>query len=211
MKRLSETLINGWRTSTACSRPARSRSVRSTGRSGFSLIEVILATAFLMGSAVVLARLAGMGREQSQKAQLHSEAQALCEQTLNELLLGLRPIDPVESAPLVPILLPADDTPAEEFRNEITSPLIEMPRTDTQSALSLENPKWRHSVRLAPLVNQPGMWCLTVAVAQADDTTARPIQFSLTRWISGPPPAGAFENMLIDENDRFSSQFGDGP
>ena len=32
---------------------------------GFSLLEVIIATAMLMGAAVVLSRLAGMGREQS--------------------------------------------------------------------------------------------------------------------------------------------------
>ena len=61
-------------------------------RRGFSLIEVMIATAILMGSAVVLARLAGMGREQSQKARLYSDAQELCEQTMNELLLGLRPM-----------------------------------------------------------------------------------------------------------------------
>ncbi|MFN9238057.1 MAG: hypothetical protein ACK6D4_25815, partial [Planctomyces sp.] len=36
---------------------------------GFSLLEVIIATAMLMGAAVVLSRLAGMGREQSQAAE----------------------------------------------------------------------------------------------------------------------------------------------
>ena len=33
---------------------------------GFSLIEVILATAILLGSVVVLGELAGMGRRQAQ-------------------------------------------------------------------------------------------------------------------------------------------------
>ncbi len=77
---------------------------------GFSLIEVIIATAILMGSAVVLARLAGMGRDQSQKARLHSEAQQLCEQTLNELLLGMRPMELVEAMPLIPLPAPIEET-----------------------------------------------------------------------------------------------------
>ena len=78
-------------------------------RSGFSLIEVMIATAILMGSAVVLARLAGMGRDQSQKASLHSEAQQLCEQTLNELLLGMRPMELIESMPLIPLPTPIEE------------------------------------------------------------------------------------------------------
>ena len=81
---------------------------RQGARSGFSLIEVIIATAILMGSAVVLSRLAGMGRDQSQKARLHSDAQQVCEQTMNELLLGCV-LELVESMPLIPLPQPVEE------------------------------------------------------------------------------------------------------
>ncbi len=52
----------------------------------------------------------GSPREQSQKASQRSEAQQLCEQTLNELLLGMRPMELVESMPLIPLPTPIEET-----------------------------------------------------------------------------------------------------
>ena len=65
-------------------------------RRGISLMEVILATALLMGSVVVLSRLIGMGRTQANKAEFESEAQRLCENTMHEIMLGLRPVESIE-------------------------------------------------------------------------------------------------------------------
>lgn len=168
-------------------------------RSGFSLIEVMIATAILMGSAIVLSRLAGMGREQSQRARLHSEAQQLCERTMNEVLLKLRPPEPVESAPLIPL-----PEPIQEL-NEDSSELNMF--ADTESSRETEvvsdesNPEWRYSVRMDLLPDLPGMWRLTVAVVQGDETLERPIRFSLTRWISGPPPEGAFDELSRESGE----------
>ncbi|MCA9064697.1 MAG: hypothetical protein KDA96_16610, partial [Planctomycetaceae bacterium] len=72
-------------------------------RSAFSLIEVILATAILMGSVIVLSRLAGMGRTMAQRAAAMSEAQRVCERTLNEIALGERPLQLVDRSPLLPV------------------------------------------------------------------------------------------------------------
>jgi hypothetical protein len=46
------------------------------------------------------------------------------------------------------------------------------------------------------------MWALTVEILQGDQTLPRPIRFSLTRWISGPPPEGAFDELMqgVDES-----------
>lgn len=168
-------------------------------RSGFSLIEVMIATAILMGSAIVLSRLAGMGREQSQRARLHSEAQRLCERTMNEVLLKLRPPETVESAPLIPL-----PEPIQEL-NEDSSELNMF--ADTESSRETEvvsdesNPEWRYSVRMDLLPDLPGMWRLTVAVVQGDETLERPIRFSLTRWISGPPPEGAFDELSRESGE----------
>ena len=160
-------------------------------RLGFSLIEVIIATAILMGSAIVLSRLAGMGREQSQKARLYSNAQQLCEQTMNEMLLGLRPMELVESMPLIPLPVPVAETPDELTESDpfaANEPPVETIVDET-------NPEWRHSVRMELLADRPGMWSLTVVVIQGDETLQRPIRYSLTRWIAGPAPEGAFEEL----------------
>lgn len=65
-------------------------------RRGFSLLEVLLATAILMGSAVVLFQLAALGRAHIESAEDLATAQRICESRLNEMLAGVTPIAPVE-------------------------------------------------------------------------------------------------------------------
>jgi prepilin-type N-terminal cleavage/methylation domain-containing protein len=65
-------------------------------RSGFSLLEVLLATSILVGCLAVLFELAAMGRHQAEEAQQWTEAQALCETRLNGILAGLQNPDPIE-------------------------------------------------------------------------------------------------------------------
>ena len=168
-------------------------------RSGFSLIEVLIATAILMGSAIVLSRLAGMGREQSQRARLHTEAQQLCERTLNEFLLKLRPPELVESAPLIPLPEPIQEL--NEDSSELNMFTETVPSQETEVITDETNPEWRYSLRMDLLPELPGMWRLTVAVVQGDETLERPIRFSLTRWISGPPPEGAFDALSRENGE----------
>ena len=116
----------------------------STGncsRYGFSLIEVVLATAVLMGSVIVLARLAGMGRSTANKAELLSLAQLKCEQTLHEIVLGIRAREPVQNLPLLPVeTARTGDSLADELNlNEGLS---------TGSASFVDKVPWLHSVLL---------------------------------------------------------------
>jgi Tfp pilus assembly protein PilV len=164
---------------------------------GFSLIEVIMATAILMGSAVVLGKLAGMGREQSSKARLHSEAQEICERTLHELLLRLRPMEATESTALLPLLPTASQFQGNETAE--ASPTADLLTSDNVDAAGLTSdvtPEWLHSIRMAPLASQPGMWSLTVEVVQGDLQLERPVRFSLTHWIPGPPALDAFDGLM---------------
>jgi type II secretory pathway pseudopilin PulG len=173
---------------------------------GFSLIEVIMATAILMGSAVVLGKLAGMGREQSSKARLHSEAQQNCEQTLHELLLGLRPLETTESTALLPLLPTTSDSQASKAADASPAADLLTSESDGQAGQTLEETaEWLHSIRMAPLTNQPGMWSLTIEVVQSDLQLKRPVRFSLTRWISGPPTPDAFDGLMqgFDEATSF--------
>lgn len=188
----------------------RSKKQRSL-RAGFSLIEVILATAILMGSVIVLARLAGMGRTQADKAALQSQSQQLCENTMNELLLGLRPLEMVQAEPL----LPAESEISDEFDNfasgeESFSDLGGMNEIGSLSAgrdelygqagadenLETES-EWLYSVRLEPVdfsgsfteteefesTSQGNLQKLTVVVVQSDEELQRPVRFTLTRWV----------------------------
>lgn len=150
-------------------------------RGGFSLIEVIVATAILMGSVIVLARLAGMGRTMVQKAQQHSAAQRICEQTLNEIMIGLRPLEQVDNAVLQPVGLPATDLSANAGSAE-NSDLISIQRESTA---------WTHSVFSRPLEDRPGLTLLSVSVQSADDRTDRPLTYRLQRWVRVPSELSA--------------------
>jgi len=152
--------------------------LRVRERHGFSLMEVIFATAILMGRAIVLSRLAGMGRTQASKAERHSDAQRLCEHTLNEVLLGLRPFEPIEDAPLRPVEL---ESPGN-LDEQTTTELLFGRRTEV-SAFIETTPRWNYSVRTASVPQAPELTALTVEVAQADIELPKPVRYQLTRWI----------------------------
>jgi hypothetical protein len=65
-------------------------------RAGFSLMEVLLATAILLGSILVLMELAGVGRHYIQSVEDRTTAQLLCQTKLNELLAGAEPLEEVD-------------------------------------------------------------------------------------------------------------------
>jgi len=189
-------------------------------RSGFSLIEVILATAILMGSVIVLARLAGMGREQAHKAALHTTAQQLCENTMNELLLGLRPLELIDAQPLLPAESeqPSDleDLAAADERFGGEDQLSESRDTLYGAENQEQESEWLYSVRLEPVdlmsslpttqtqnvdesvTENDGLQKLTVSVKQSDEELLRPVRFSLTRWI---------RTSEMGASDEFDSSF----
>lgn len=183
---------------------------KAADRGGFSLLEVILATAMLMGAAVVLSRLAGMGREQSQAAQTLDQAQRICERTLNELLLGARPLVLGEDQPLLPL---------DQLAQPVLEPVVETaagrfavpPAAAGSAAASLQTTDevaWRFSVRMQSQAAFPGMWTLTVEVAEGNQQLARRRRFALTRWISGPPAAGAFEDPFWQQSPETQLPLG---
>ena len=57
-------------------------------RQGFSLLEILLATAILFGAAIVLFELAAIGREHVNSAEELAVAQHICETRINEILAG---------------------------------------------------------------------------------------------------------------------------
>lgn len=157
-------------------------------RSGFSLIEVILATAIMLGSVIVLSELAGIGRRQSNRAETATIAQQNCENLLNELLLGIRPLVPIDDEPLLPVEDPFavdfdfDSSDAASAGNPF-APQASL--TETTQSDDVES-EWLYSVRIVPHDQYAGLATLTVTVWQADEQLPRPGRFQLIRWIKDP-------------------------
>jgi hypothetical protein len=63
-------------------------------------LEVLLATAILIGSAVVLMELASIGMRHAASARDLSQAQRLCQSKLNEIIVGVAPAETVRATPL---------------------------------------------------------------------------------------------------------------
>jgi Prokaryotic N-terminal methylation motif len=162
-------------------------------RCGFSLIEVIIATAILMGSVIVLARLAGMGRTMGQRAALHTEAQRLCEQTLCEIVLGLRSMEQVQRT----VLQPADQRVMESggYSEDAAQDRI---------VIRDRIAKWTYSVWITPVEDVRGLTLVTVRVESSD--SGQPVQFRLRRWIRtdiSEPPTTDFEGILASRSESF--------
>ena len=143
-------------------------------------MEIIMATAILMASVVVLARLAGMGRSMAQKADLMSKAQRICETTLNEIVLGERPLHPVDRAALQPV-------GRVETIGQATS-------GEDITRLQSSEERWLHTVTVAPLSEIPELVRITVTVEPdtSSEVIGQPIdteteqrrhRFTLSRWV----------------------------
>lgn len=71
-----------------------------THRRGFSLVEIMLATALLMGCVVVLTELATIGRHHIQKGEKLAAAELICQSAMNEILTGAASVETVERRPV---------------------------------------------------------------------------------------------------------------
>ncbi len=69
-------------------------------RQGFSLLEVLLATAMLIGAAVVLMELASIGNRHAASARDLAKSQLLCQTKLDEILCGQAPAETVRPTPI---------------------------------------------------------------------------------------------------------------
>lgn len=74
--------------------------MKRASRGGFSLLEVVLATAVLLGCVIVLSHIAFVGRSHMESADQLSIAQLVCQTRLNEMLSGAAPIQPVGGEPI---------------------------------------------------------------------------------------------------------------
>ena len=78
-------------------------------RSGFSLLEVLISLAMLLGSLALLAQLSSVGRRHLERASDKATALRLCQNKMARLLAG---IDPLENDAELPLL----EDPNWQFR-----------------------------------------------------------------------------------------------
>ncbi len=69
-------------------------------KSGFSLMEVLLATSILLACLVVLGPMATVGRRHAEDAESLTAAQLLCQAKLNEILVGAVPVASRAASPI---------------------------------------------------------------------------------------------------------------
>jgi type II secretion system protein I len=70
------------------------------GRRGFTLLEVLLALAILVGALATLGELVRMGLQNAHRAAASTTAQLLCESKLAELTAGITPPSSIAPTPL---------------------------------------------------------------------------------------------------------------
>jgi len=132
-----------------------------TDNRGFSLLEVIIALAFLTGSMAVLGELVHMGVDHARFAGKLTEAELLCESKMAEIVTGISPAETVS------------DVPFEQF--EFTDAGDE--------TLEEHIADWLYSIEMDTLEIE-GLTVVRVTVRQDLPPEKKPVKFSLTRWIS---------------------------
>ena len=169
-------------------------------RNGYSLLEVILATAILLGSVVVLGELARIGRKHVTSAEQLSAAQLVCEAKINEILAGLSPLENVAET----LVGPTNFSPRGELATDTRS---EMKASETLEAETWETgPQWLYTVDVQPL-DWPGLVALKVTVTE-DVENKRPTQFSIIRWVRDPTfqQGESVDGMPVSQQIGYGSQ-----
>ncbi len=75
------------------------RRCRARARRGMTLLEVMLAIALLMGAVMALSRIAFLARRHAIASEDRTAAQLICQNVMQEILAGIRPLQNVSPTP----------------------------------------------------------------------------------------------------------------
>jgi hypothetical protein len=172
-------------------------------RSGFSLLEVMLATTVLLGSVIVLSHIAFVGTAHMDAARQYAAAQLVCQARMNEMLAGARPIEEVSGQRIPelpgwgltvkvksasqPGLLAIEVTAAEGTRERLSDVAAEVP-VEASEETAGEQPD-----ELTPDVSVQATEEAVVAPQQEVGTGKR---FTLVRWIAEPAGSESSSSFL---------------
>jgi prepilin-type N-terminal cleavage/methylation domain-containing protein len=150
-------------------------------RRGFTLLEVMLALAILVGALAVLGELGRTGTRCAKISRDLTRAELLCESIMNEITAGIITPDTVQGATVVD---PVQGT------------------TDNQTASDDDAP-WVYSIDLQT-IDQDGLMAVTVTVSQDLPAAQHPVGFSLTRWIPDPDIEASDTSTQTDSSSTQS-------
>lgn len=105
---------------------------------GFSLLEVVLATAILLFAVVALGELVRNGLNAARRAQYVSQAQLICESKLAEIAAGIVPPDPVSQ---VPVLSTEDQPDLNEWVYSVEVFPLDQPELIQVKVTVMRNPQ----------------------------------------------------------------------
>ena len=126
-------------------------------RSGFTLLEVILALAILAGALAVLGEVSRMALRHAAGARDLARAQLLAESKLAEIEAGITSPDAVENTAFDP----------------------------TTEKLDAGEPAWLYSIS-SQATDEVGLISVRVTVTRDLPAAQHPVKFSLSRWVPDP-------------------------
>ena len=132
-------------------------------RAGFSLLEVLLAMSILLGSIIVLGELARQGRRNATAARDLTRAQLICQSKLNEIIIGVAPLEPVSQVEV-------EEAPGWLYSVELEP--VDLPELDSLKVTVVQD---------LPGRKEPVEFSLTRWVRQSDaqSNLTRPVESSV--------------------------------
>jgi general secretion pathway protein I len=132
-------------------------------RRGFTLLEVMLALAILVGVLAVLGEFARTGLRHAKTSRDLTRAELHCESVMSQIAAGILTPDPVSDMP-------------------ITDPVSGASVSDSQMD---DAAPWVYSIE-SQTIDEEGLLAVTVTVTQAVPPIQRPTTFTLVRWMIDP-------------------------
>jgi general secretion pathway protein I len=149
---------------------------------GFTLLEVMLALAILVGAIAVLGEFGRVGLRCAKSSRDLTRAELLCESVMSEITAGILTPDSAQGVP-------------------VTDPSSQGTSVNTTQAD--DGGSWVYSID-AKTIDQDGLIAVTVTV-QNTPVADRPASFSLTRWIPDPGLESSDDSSESDSSDSQST------
>lgn len=130
-------------------------------RRGFSLLEVLLALAILVGALTAIGTLIDIGLRHARASRELTNAQLLCESKLNEIAAGITVAEVVSLAPL---------------DNAV--------QVEGEEAGLTAAPEWLYSIEVLDARPEFGLAAVRVTVTQDGNIVPDPVSYSLMRWVT---------------------------
>jgi general secretion pathway protein I len=151
-------------------------------KSGFTLLEVMLALAILVGALAVLGEFGRLGLRNAKTTRDLTRAEMLCESIMSEVSAGILSTDSVQNSP---VLDPVQGTAVSDSQTDDVAP-------------------WVYSID-SQTIDEDGLLSVTVTVSQDLPSTQLPVSFSLVHWMLDPSLESQGTSTQTDSSNTQNS------